>query len=121
MLTFPSMTMSNLRPAQYRFGLNRQELLEQGVIMRIKRIIIAVMLVVVPTFAGVVEDSGIKGGLVVQVGCKYSKSLANLLVNRVFAIIDEAPNVSIRFMAEWKLVARDAFNGTLLWKRSIPT
>jgi outer membrane protein assembly factor BamB len=39
---------------------------------------------------------------------------------RVFAIIDEAPNVSIRFMADWKLVARDAFNGTLLWKRDIP-
>jgi len=40
---------------------------------------------------------------------------------RVFAIIDEAPNVSIRFMADWKLVARDAFNGTLLWKKAIPT
>jgi outer membrane protein assembly factor BamB len=39
---------------------------------------------------------------------------------RVFAVIDEAPNVSIRFMANWKLVARDAFNGTLLWKRNIP-
>lgn len=39
---------------------------------------------------------------------------------RVFAIIDEAPNVSIRFMADWKLVARDAFNGTLLWKKEIP-
>ncbi len=39
---------------------------------------------------------------------------------RIFAIIDEAPNVSIRFMADWKLVARDAFNGTLLWKRDIP-
>ena len=39
---------------------------------------------------------------------------------RVFAIIDEAPNISIRFMADWKLVARDAFNGTLLWKREIP-
>ncbi len=39
---------------------------------------------------------------------------------RLFAIMDEAPNVSIRFMADWKLVARDAFNGTLLWKRDIP-
>ena len=39
---------------------------------------------------------------------------------RVFAIMDEAPNVSIRFMADWKLVARDAFNGTLLWKKEIP-
>jgi hypothetical protein len=39
---------------------------------------------------------------------------------RVFAVIDEAPNISIRFMPDWNLVARDAFNGTLLWKRKIP-
>jgi len=39
---------------------------------------------------------------------------------RVFSIMDEAPLISIRFMADWKLVARDAFNGTLLWKQSIP-
>jgi len=227
-------------------------------------IVAIVMLVVVPTFAGVVEDSGTKGGIVVQVGCKDGKSLASLLVNekflvhgldvdakriakvrdslrsdhlygkvsaavydgknlpytdnlinllviedsqcqireeemmrvlvpggvasvcgkkitkpvpsnidewthflhgadnnavandtvvaaprtiqwvsnprwgrsheeaasvsavvsakgRVFAIMDEAPNISIRFMADWRLVACDAFNGTLLWKREIST
>jgi len=39
---------------------------------------------------------------------------------RVFFIVDEAPLVSIRFLGNWKLVARDAFNGTLLWKRDIP-
>jgi outer membrane protein assembly factor BamB len=39
---------------------------------------------------------------------------------KLFYIIDEAPNVSIRFMANWKLVARDAYNGSLLWKRPIP-
>lgn len=39
---------------------------------------------------------------------------------RIVSIIDQAPLVSIRFMADWKLVARDAFNGTLLWKRDIP-
>ena len=232
--------------------------------MKRPSIILVVMLVIVPAFAGVVEDSGIKGGIIVQVGCKDGKSLASLLVNdkflvhglnvdakriakvrdsllsdslygkvsaaeydgknlpytdnlvnllviedsrcelrqeemmrvlvpggvavvdgrkitksvppgidewthflhgadnnavandtvvaaprtiqwvsnprwariheeaasvsavvsakgRVFAIIDEAPNVSIRFMADWKLVARDAFNGTLLWKKAIPT
>ncbi|UCE47257.1 MAG: PQQ-binding-like beta-propeller repeat protein, partial [Phycisphaerales bacterium] len=226
-------------------------------------IVAAAMLVVVPAFAGVVEDSGIRGGIVVQIGCKDVKSLANLLVNnrvlvhwldvdakrieevrdslrsdrlygrisaavfdgenlpytdnlinlmviedpqcritqeemmrvlvpggmvvvggkkttkpvpsnidewthflhgadnnavandtvvaaprtiqwvsnprwgrsheeaasvsalvsangRVFAIMDEAPNISIRFMPDWKLVARDAFNGMLLWKRDIP-
>jgi len=227
-------------------------------------IVIIIMQVVAPALAGVVEDSGIKGGIIVQVGCKDGKSLANLLVNdrflvhgldvdanliaevrdyllsehlygkvsaamydgknlpytdnlinllviedskcrireeemmrvivpggvvmvrgekitksvpsnidewthflhgadnnavandtvvaaprtiqwvsnpkwarsheeaasvsavvsatgRVFAIIDEAPNISIRFMADWKLVARDAFNGTLLWKKNVPT
>ncbi|NQU23644.1 MAG: PQQ-binding-like beta-propeller repeat protein [Candidatus Nealsonbacteria bacterium] len=39
---------------------------------------------------------------------------------RVFFIVDEAPLASIRYMGDWKLVARDAFNGTLLWKRDIP-
>lgn len=39
---------------------------------------------------------------------------------RVFYIVDEAPLASIRYLADWKLVARDAFNGTLLWKRDIP-
>ena len=39
---------------------------------------------------------------------------------RVFFIVDEAPLSSIRFLGNWKLVARDAFNGTLLWKRDIP-
>ncbi|MFW6170420.1 MAG: PQQ-binding-like beta-propeller repeat protein, partial [Planctomycetota bacterium] len=39
---------------------------------------------------------------------------------RVFYIIDEAPRVSILTPPEWKLVARDAFNGTVLWKRDIP-
>ena len=38
---------------------------------------------------------------------------------KVFSVIDEAPNLSIRFMPDWRLVARDAFNGTLLWKRKI--
>ncbi|GAB6165881.1 hypothetical protein JCM19992_18810 [Thermostilla marina] len=38
---------------------------------------------------------------------------------RLFAIIDEAPLASIRFPGSWKLVARDAFNGTLLWKRPL--
>ena len=39
---------------------------------------------------------------------------------RVFYIIDEAPPFSILTAPEWKLVARDAFNGTVLWKRKIP-
>jgi outer membrane protein assembly factor BamB len=39
---------------------------------------------------------------------------------RVFFIVDEAPLASIRFRGQWRLVARDAFNGKLLWKAKIP-
>ena len=38
---------------------------------------------------------------------------------RIFYIQDESPNVSILMPPEWNLVARDAFNGVLLWKQPI--
>ena len=38
---------------------------------------------------------------------------------RVFFIVDRAPLASIRFDSQWELVARDAFNGTLLWRKPI--
>ena len=38
---------------------------------------------------------------------------------RIFSILDEGPKASIQYPPEWRLVARDAFNGKLLWKRSI--
>jgi outer membrane protein assembly factor BamB len=38
---------------------------------------------------------------------------------RVFYIIDEAQQADIRFPSRWFLVARDAFNGVVLWKRPI--
>jgi len=38
---------------------------------------------------------------------------------RVFYIFDEAPRASILIPPEWRLIARDAFNGTVLWKRDI--
>lgn len=38
---------------------------------------------------------------------------------RVFAIIDEGSYLSPQLPADWQLVARDAFNGALLWKRPI--
>ena len=40
---------------------------------------------------------------------------------RMFYIFDEGPTSLIHRPADWKLVARDAFNGVLLWKRDIPT
>ncbi len=36
---------------------------------------------------------------------------------RLFYIVDEAPTVDVRMPAQWTLVARDAYNGVVLWKR----
>ncbi|MEQ1825701.1 MAG: PQQ-binding-like beta-propeller repeat protein, partial [Pirellula sp.] len=38
---------------------------------------------------------------------------------RMFYIMDEGSRISIQLPAKWKLIARDAFNGTVLWKRDI--
>jgi hypothetical protein len=38
---------------------------------------------------------------------------------RLFYIFDEAPRASILIPPKWRLIARDAFNGKLLWKRKI--
>ena len=38
---------------------------------------------------------------------------------RLFYIMDEGSRISIQLPSKWKLVARDAFNGVVLWKRSI--
>ena len=40
---------------------------------------------------------------------------------RVFYIMDEGSRVSIQMPPKWTLIARDAFNGTILWKQPIPT
>lgn len=40
---------------------------------------------------------------------------------RVFYIMDEGSRVSIQLPPKWTLVARDAFNGTILWKQPIRT
>ncbi|MCL4678149.1 MAG: PQQ-binding-like beta-propeller repeat protein [Alphaproteobacteria bacterium] len=50
-----------------------------------------------------------------------SLSAAVTARGRMFFIVDEAPLASIRFAGDWQLVARDAFNGTLLWKRPLGT
>ncbi|MHC4581239.1 MAG: class I SAM-dependent methyltransferase, partial [Planctomycetota bacterium] len=38
---------------------------------------------------------------------------------RIFYIVDEGPASSMEVEPKWSLVARDAFNGILLWKRPI--
>lgn len=38
---------------------------------------------------------------------------------RIFYIIDEGPTSSVAAQPQWRLVARDAFNGLLLWKQEI--
>ncbi len=38
---------------------------------------------------------------------------------RIFYIMDEGSRISIQLPPKWKLIARDAFNGTVLWKRDI--
>ncbi len=39
---------------------------------------------------------------------------------RVFYIVDEATPAAMEVAGRWSVVARDAFNGVLLWKRQIP-
>ena len=39
---------------------------------------------------------------------------------RMFSIRDEGSRVSIQMPPKWTVVARDAFNGTVLWKKPIP-
>lgn len=38
---------------------------------------------------------------------------------RMFYIMDEGSRISVQLPSKWKLIARDAFNGTVLWKRDI--
>ena len=57
---------------------------------------------------------------------RHHESVASLSVavsagGRLFYIVDEAPVASILLPPEWQLAARDAFNGVLLWKRSMGT
>lgn len=38
---------------------------------------------------------------------------------RIFYILDESETIALRAAPKWRLVARDAFNGVLLWKQPI--
>jgi len=48
-----------------------------------------------------------------------SVSVVVSAAGRLFYIVDEAPTGSILLRPKWSLVARDAFNGVVLWKRRI--
>lgn len=50
-----------------------------------------------------------------------SVSVAVSAGGRLFSILDEGPTASVLLPAQWRLVARDAFNGVLLWKRPLAT
>ena len=57
---------------------------------------------------------------------RYHDALASLSAmtsshGRLFYIFDEGPTSLVHRAPAWKLIARDAFNGTVLWKRAIPT
>ncbi|NQU20957.1 MAG: PQQ-binding-like beta-propeller repeat protein [Candidatus Nealsonbacteria bacterium] len=39
---------------------------------------------------------------------------------RLFYVMDEGPTSSVQLPPEWRLVARNAFNGVVLWRRNIP-
>ena len=56
--------------------------------------------------------------------CRYHHTLASIsgmvsTEGRIFYVVDEAPAAAIQIPAQWFLVARDAFNGMLLWKTPI--
>lgn len=40
---------------------------------------------------------------------------------RLFYVFDEGPTSSIMLPPSWRLIARDAFSGVILWKRRLPT
>ena len=48
-----------------------------------------------------------------------SVSAAVSASGRIFYIVDEGPIASVKAPSRWMLVARDAFNGVLLWKKEI--
>lgn len=61
-------------------------------------------------------------------GPKYSRhhdhmSVASAMVTtggRLFYFFDHASPMAIQLPPDWQLVARDAFNGTVLWRRAVP-
>ena len=54
---------------------------------------------------------------------EYTPSIMALVSarGRIFYVADQAPIAALRSPAEWYLMARDAYNGVLLWKRPMAT
>lgn len=48
-----------------------------------------------------------------------SVSAAVSAEGRMFSIVDEGPTVDVAMPPDWTLLARDAFNGVLLWERPV--
>ena len=61
------------------------------------------------------------GGPTWQRSHEHLASVSALVASggRVFSIEDEGPIVAVVLQPQWQLVARDAFSGVVLWKRSI--
>lgn len=53
---------------------------------------------------------------------EHMSSFTSMVSNggRIFYIIDKGSRVSIMLPSKWFLVAKDAYNGSLLWEREIP-
>ncbi|HID05821.1 MAG TPA: methyltransferase domain-containing protein, partial [Armatimonadetes bacterium] len=82
-----------------------------------------------PTNNAVAHDANVAPPFGIHWVCepKYTRHhdhLASISVavsanGRLFYIVDEAPRMSVLIPPQWRLVARDAFSGILLWKRRI--
>lgn len=58
--------------------------------------------------------------------CRYHHTLASISTvvsssGRLFYVADLAPPASMNIKADWHILARDAFNGKLLWKKDLPS
>ncbi|MFZ5832735.1 MAG: PQQ-binding-like beta-propeller repeat protein [Planctomycetota bacterium] len=75
------------------------------------------------------SEVGPPGRLQWTAGPRYTRSHEHIpslysLVSsdgKIFYLVDEGPTFSLRQAPQWQLMARDAFNGVVLWKRPVKT
>ena len=65
------------------------------------------------------NGSAVLAGRATTITCRSVSAVVSA-GGRLFYIFDEGPRASIEVPSQWSLIARDAFNGTILWKREIP-